>query len=181
MLKVPKNYMGNSKKLIHKLHIDIHPNNKRRVERALEVFYLTGEKFSIMSKRNVKKNNFEFIKIGLERDRENLYKRINLRVDLMIKNGLIEEVKKLYTIYGEPLRKINVIGYSELIDHFKGETTLEDTIFQIKQNSRRYAKRQFTWFKNDPDVIWFDVEKMNEEDILNEILLILEKANKKVD
>jgi len=152
---------------------DIHPNNKRRVERALEIFHLTGEKFSIISKRNIKRNNFDFIKIGLERDRNNLYERINLRVDLMIEGGLIEEVQKLYTIYGENLRKINVIGYSEIIDYFKGESTLEEATFNIKQNSRRYAKRQFTWFKNDPDVIWFDVEKMSEENILEEILELL--------
>ncbi|MEI6857514.1 tRNA (adenosine(37)-N6)-dimethylallyltransferase MiaA [Psychrilyobacter sp.] len=149
---------------------DIHPNNKRRVERALEVFHLTGEKFSVISKRNIKKNNFEFVKIGLERDRASLYERVNLRVDLMIEGGLMEEVEKLYTIYGESLRKINVIGYSEIIDYFRGEITLEEAVFQIKQNSRRYAKRQFTWFKNDPDVIWFDVEKMSEEKILEEIL-----------
>lgn len=152
---------------------DIHPNNKRRVERALEVCYLTKEKFSIISKRNIKRNNFEFIKIGLERDRNNLYERINLRVDLMIDGGLIEEVKKLYTTYGENLRKINVIGYSEIIDYFKGDITLDEAIFQIKQNSRRYAKRQFTWFKNDPDVLWFDVEKMSEEEILKEILNLI--------
>jgi len=154
---------------------DIHPNNKRRVERAVEIFHLTGEKFSVVSKRNIKRNNFDFIKIGLERDRDNLYERINLRVDLMIQGGLIEEVKKLYTIYGENLRRINVIGYSEIIDYFKGEITLEEAVLQIKQNSRRYAKRQFTWFKNDPDVIWFDVEKMNEEEILENILKLIKK------
>jgi len=152
---------------------DIHPNNKRRVERALEIFYLTGEKFSVISKRNIKKNNFEFIKIGLERDRNNLYERINLRVDIMINEGLIEEVKNLYNIYGKNLRNINVIGYSEIIDYLKEKITLEEAIFQIKQNSRRYAKRQFTWFKNDPDVIWFDIEKTNEDQILNEILKLL--------
>lgn len=152
---------------------DIHPNNKRRVERALEVFHLTGEKFSVISKRNIKKNNFEFIKIGLERDRGSLYERVNLRVDLMIEGGLMEEVEKLYAIYGESLRKINVIGYSEIIDYFNGEITLDEAVFQIKQNSRRYAKRQFTWFKNDPDVIWFDVEKMSEEEILEEILRLI--------
>lgn len=152
---------------------DIHPNNKRRVERALEIFYLTGEKFSVISKRNIKKNNFEFIKIGLERDRNNLYERINLRVDIMINGGLIEEVKNLYNIYGENLRNINVIGYSEIIDYLKEKITLEEAILQIKQNSRRYAKRQFTWFKNDPDVIWFDLEKTNEDQILDEILKLL--------
>ena len=152
---------------------DIHPNNKRRVARAVEVFHLTGEPFSIVSKRNIKRNNFEFIKIGLERDREHLYSRINLRVDLMMEGGLLEEVKELYTIYGEDLRRINIIGYSELIDYFKGEISLEEATEQIKQNSRRYAKRQFTWFKNDPDVIWFDVEKKSEEEILDSILNFL--------
>lgn len=152
---------------------DIHPNNKRRVERAVEIFHLTGEKFSVISKRNIKKNNFNFIKIGLERDRNNLYERINLRVDLMVQEGLIKEVKKLYTIYGENLRKINVIGYSEIIDYIKNKITLEEALLLIKQNSRRYAKRQFTWFKNDPDVIWFDVEKMSEEAILEEILILM--------
>ncbi|MGB6128314.1 MAG: tRNA (adenosine(37)-N6)-dimethylallyltransferase MiaA [Psychrilyobacter sp.] len=152
---------------------DIHPNNKRRVERAVEIFHLTGEKFSVISKRNIKRNNFDFIKIGLERDRNNLYERINLRVDLMAQGGLIKEVKKLYTIYGENLRKINVIGYSEIIDFIKNRITLEEALLQIKQNSRRYAKRQFTWFKNDPDVTWFDVEKMSEEAILEEILKLM--------
>lgn len=149
---------------------DIHPNNKRRVERAVEVFYLTGEKFSIISKRNIKRNNFDFIKIGLERDRQSLYERINLRVDLMIKGGLVEEVRKLYTIYGDALLKINIIGYTEIINYIKGNITLEEATEQIKQNSRRYAKRQFTWFKNDPDIIWFDVEKVSEKEILDYIL-----------
>jgi tRNA dimethylallyltransferase len=152
---------------------DIHPNNKRRVARAVEVFHLTGEKFSIISKRNIKRNNFEFIKIGLERDREELYERINLRVDLMIKGGLVEEVRKLYEKYGESIRKINIIGYSELIDYFKGEITLEEATDKIKQNSRRYAKRQFTWFKNDPDIIWFDVNKISEGEVLEKILEML--------
>ena len=152
---------------------DIHPNNKRRVARAVEVFHLTGEKFSIISKRNIKRNNFEFIKIGLERDREELYERINLRVDLMIKGGLVEEVRKLYEKYGESIRKINIIGYSELIDYFKGEITLEEATDKIKQNSRRYAKRQFTWFKNDPDIIWFDVNEISETEILERILELI--------
>jgi tRNA dimethylallyltransferase len=152
---------------------EIHPNNKRRVSRAVEVFHLTGEKFSVIGKRNIKRNNFDFIKIGLERDREHLYSRINLRVDLMMKGGLLEEVKELYTIYGDDIRRINIIGYSEVIDYLKGEITLEEAIDQIKQNSRRYAKRQFTWFKNDPDVIWFDVEKQSEDEILDSILGLL--------
>lgn len=154
--------------------LDIHPNNKRRVERAVEVFHLTGEKFSIISKKNIKRNNFDFIKIGLERDREKLYERINLRVDLMISGGFLEEVEELYNKFGESLRKINIIGYSEIIDYIKGELNLEEAISNIKQNSRKYAKRQFTWFKNDPDVIWFDVEKYSEKEILDSILNLLD-------
>ena len=149
---------------------EIHMNNKRRVERALEVYYLTGEKFSIISKRNIKHNNYKFLKVGLERDREYLYDRINQRVDIMLNNGLLEEVTNLYKIYGENLRKINIIGYSEIIDYLKGEHSLEDAIVLIKRNSRRYAKRQFTWFKNDPDYIWYDLDKMSEDSIIEDIL-----------
>ncbi len=156
--------------------LTIHPNNKRRLVRALEVFHLTKEKFSILSKKNVKGNNFEFIKIGLERNRNNLYKRIDLRVNMMIEEGLIEEVSYLYNIYGEALRKINVIGYNEIIDYLKGECTLDEATSKIKQNSRKYAKRQFTWFKNDSDILWFDLEKTTEDDILK---TILEKLRKK--
>jgi len=157
--------------------LDIHPNNKRRVERAVEVFYLTGEKFSIISKRNIKKNNFDFIKIGLIRDRERLYERINLRVDLMMKDGLLEEVEALYNKYGESIRKINVIGYSEIIDYFNGSLTLDEAIDKIKQNSRKYAKRQLTWFNNDPDIVWFDVEEHSEEYIVESIMNILSHSN----
>jgi tRNA dimethylallyltransferase len=173
MSKAPEELYEILKKVDPQGAMEIHPNNKRRVERALEVYYLTGQPFSVVSKKNIKKNNFEFIKIGLERDREKLYERINLRVDLMIKGGLIEEVKNLYNKYGDNLRKINIIGYSELIEYFKGEITLEEAIEKIKQNSRRYAKRQFTWFKNDPDIIWFDVNKISETDLLERILKLI--------
>lgn len=148
----------------------IHPNNKRRVERALEVYYLTGKKFSDLSKENVKGNNFKFLKVALERDRENLYNRINKRVDIMIENGLYEEVKKLYEKYGENLRKINIIGYSEIIDHLKGKLTYEEAIELIKKNSRNYAKRQFTWFKNDHEYIWFNLDNITEDEIFEEII-----------
>lgn len=150
--------------------LEIHPNNKKRVERALEVYKLTGEKFSILSKKNIKNNNYNFIKIALERGRENLYERINMRVDIMIEQGLEKEVRELYSKYGEILRKINIIGYSEFIDYFKGEITYEEAVERIKQNSRRYAKRQFTWFKNDQSYIWYNLEKVSEEEIISDIL-----------
>ncbi len=148
----------------------IHPNNKRRVERAVEVFYQTGEKFSILSKKNIKGNNFKFLKVALERDREYLYDRINLRVEIMMQNGLLEEVKYLYEKYGDVLKKINIIGYSELISYINQELTLEDAKELIKKNSRNYAKRQFTWFKNDHEYIWYDLDKMTQDEIFSDIL-----------
>lgn len=157
---------------------EIHPNNKKRVERALEVYRLTGEKFSKLSKKNIKNNNYSFLKIALERGRENLYERINLRVDMMIEAGLEQEVKRLYDIYGDVLRKINIIGYSEFIDYFNGRLTYEEAVNMIKQNSRRYAKRQFTWFKNDHTYIWYNLEELSEDEIIEDVL---KKLNSKMD
>ena len=149
---------------------NIHPNNKRRVERAVEVFYQTGEKFSVLSKKNIKGNSFKFLKVALERDRKHLYDRINLRVEMMMENGLLEEVKSLYKKYGDVLKKINIIGYSELISYLNKEITLEEAKELIKKNSRNYAKRQFTWFKNDHEYIWYDLDKMTQDEILSDVL-----------
>lgn len=149
---------------------DIHINNRRRVERAVEVCMLTGDKFSVLSKKNIKNNNYNFLKVALERDREYLYERINLRVDIMLEKGLEQEVRALYEKYGENLRKINIIGYTELIEYFNGQVTYEEAVENIKRNSRRYAKRQFTWFKNDPTYVWFDLDKLSEEEIINSII-----------
>ena len=152
---------------------DIHINNRRRVERAVEVCLLTGDKFSVLSKKNIKNNNYNFFKVALERDREYLYERINLRVDIMLEKGLEQEVRDLYEKYGENLRKINIIGYTELIEYFNGKVTYEEAVENIKRNSRRYAKRQFTWFKNDPSYIWFDLDKLSEDEIINSIMKAL--------
>lgn len=148
----------------------IHENNRKRIERALEVCLLTGEKFSEISKKNIKNNNYKFLKLYLTRDRELLYARINKRVDIMMEQGLLEEVKFLYEKYGgETLKKINIIGYNELINFLEGKISLEDGIKAIKKNSRRYAKRQITWFKKDKDYIVLDIDKMSEEEIILEI------------
>lgn len=149
---------------------EIHPNNRKRVERALEVYDLTGEKFSVLSKKNIKNNNYDFLKIALERDRAHLYERINMRVDIMINQGLEEEVRVLYEKYGDILRKINIIGYSEFIDYFNKKCSYEEAVESIKRNSRRYAKRQFTWFKNDHSYIWYDLDKMAEDEIIEDIV-----------
>ncbi len=148
----------------------IHINNRKRVERALEVCLITNQKFSELSKQNIKDNNYSFIKVCLIRDREILYKRIERRVDIMMKQGLYKEVDFLYRKYGgETLKKINIIGYSEFIDFFEGKKTLEKTIEEIKRNSRRYAKRQLTWFRNQQGYIWYDLDKVKENEILKEI------------
>ena len=150
---------------------NIHKNNKKRVERAVEVCILTGEKFSVLSKKNIKNNNYDFLKVCLTRDRETLYKRIDMRVDIMMKQGLLEEVENLYKKYGgEILRKINIIGYTQLIDYIEGKISLETAVDLIKRDSRRYAKRQMTWFNNDKDYLWFDLEKQSENDILKSII-----------
>lgn len=148
----------------------IHKNNKRRVIRALEVYYTTGERFSTVSKKNIKGNNYSFLKVALERDREYLYERIDKRVDIMMQEGLLEEVEELYRKYGETLRRINIIGYSELIDYMKGIISLERAIELIKKNSRNYAKRQFTWFKNDNEYRWYDLDKIELNKICSEIV-----------
>ena len=148
---------------------EIHPNNRVRLERVVEVFLLTGQKFSELSKKNVKNNNFKFLKIALERDRENLYDRINKRVDIMFTQGLVDEVKKLYEIYGEKLYKLNIIGYNEVIDYINGKISLDEANYRIKLNSRHYAKRQFTWFKADKEYHWFNLDEISEQEIVKSI------------
>lgn len=150
--------------------LNIHKSNRVRLERALEVYLLTGEKFSVLSKKNIKDNNFSFLKIALERNREHLYERINKRVEIMFDEGLIEEVKKLYKIYGEKLYKLNIIGYTEVIDYLNGLADLEKTKYEIKKNTRHYAKRQFTWFKADKKYKWYNLDEEKEENIIENIV-----------
>ena len=148
---------------------EIHPNNRVRLERVVEVFLLTGQKFSGLSKKNIKNNKFKFLKIVLERDRENLYDRINKRVDIMFEQGLVDEVKNLYKIYGEKLYKLNIIGYNEIIDCINSKISLDEARYRIKLNSRHYAKRQFTWFKADKEYQWFNLDRISEQEIVKTI------------
>ncbi|MGL5123462.1 MAG: tRNA (adenosine(37)-N6)-dimethylallyltransferase MiaA [Fusobacteriaceae bacterium] len=158
------------KKLDPQAAKNIHENNRIKIERALEVCLLTDNKFSILSLENRKNNDFSFEKIALERNRENLYPRINKRVDQMIKDGLILEVKSLYEKYGNKLKSLNIIGYSEIISALEGNISMETAIENIKLHSRRYAKRQFTWFKNNSDYTWYNLDEISEDEIINEIL-----------
>ncbi len=140
--------------------------NPQRMKRFVEVCIGSGLPYSdFIGKRNIKRN-FTPIIIGLEADREILYDRINQRVDLMFEVGLFEEVKQL--LPQKERNALQTVGYKELFDYFEGKSTLEFAKEQIKQNTRRFAKRQMTWFKRTENVIWFDYET-NRQEIINDI------------
>jgi len=135
----------------------IHANNVRRVIRALEIFHTTGEKMSDQLEKQENELLYNVSLIGLTMDREMLYDRINLRVDIMMDQGLLEEVEGLYNRGIRDCQSIQAIGYKEIYDYFEDRVSLEEAVSQLKTNSRRYAKRQLTWFRNKMDVTWFDV------------------------
>ena len=130
--------------------IDI--NNPRRLIRALEVSISTGKSYSSFLKKKKKKRDFNIIVLGMNQERLDLYKKINTRVDNMIESGLINEVKELYTLKG--LNTLNTIGYSEVFNYIEDKYSLDECINEIKKNTRRYAKRQLTWFKSIDSVEW---------------------------
>jgi len=139
-------------------------NNPQRLIRALEVFESTGKPFSSFRKATVNKRPFNCIKIGLDLPREMLYRRINQRVDDMIDQDLIEEARSLLPY--RHLNALNTVGYSELFDHFEGKTDLDTAIELIKQNTRRFAKRQLTWFRKDKEIKWFMADSPGLTDLI---------------
>lgn len=141
-------------------------SNPKRLMRAIEVCRITGKKYSELRKSEPKSRDFEIIKIGLNTDRELLFDRINRRVDEMIAAGLVEEVRSLEKY--KHLNALNTVGYKEIFDHFDGKYTLEKAIEKIKTNTRRYAKRQLTWFKKDKEIVWFEPDDL--EGIINEVI-----------
>lgn len=128
-------------------------NNPKRLLRTVEVCIQTGKTYTSFLSNSDKKRDFNILKIGLERDRKELYERINKRVDLMIEEGLLEEAKSF--LKDKNLNSLNTVGYKELFPYFEGKYDLEEAVRLIKRNSRRYAKRQITWFKRDKDYNWF--------------------------
>ena len=158
------------KKLDKESYEEIDLSNKLRLVRAIEVCILTGGKFSELRTKNIKNNDYEFLKVFLTRNREELYDRINRRVEIMIAKGLVAEAKKVYNKYKEKLYKISSIGYKELFMHFDGKITLDESIEEIKKESRRYAKRQMTWFRKEKDYIICNLSEMSENEVLDEIL-----------
>lgn len=135
-------------------------NNSKRLLRAIEVCLISGKTFTSFRKGIHKKRPFNILRIGLKIDREKLYERINRRVDEMIAKGLVEEVKSVEKYKNQ--NALKTVGYRELFDFLDGKLTLEEAIEKIKINSRRYAKRQMTWFKKDKNTMWLNANKTKE-------------------
>lgn len=135
----------------------IHPNNIRRVIRALEIYYSTGKTMSETQKDQQPELLYQTAMVGLTMDREKLYQRINARIDIMVEQGLVTEVQKLYNQGLRDCQSIQAIGYKEIYDYLEGLISLDEAIDNLKKNSRHYAKRQLTWFRNKMDVQWFDI------------------------
>ena len=155
-----------------KYYQEIDKNNHMRIIRAIEVIRITGGKYSELRKSRTKTTNnrtFKIYKYIINHERKKLYNRINLRVDKMIEKGLIKEVKSLMRY--RKLNSLKTVGYQEIFEYLDGSSSLEDTIIKIKQNTRRYAKRQLTWFRKDENANWidFDTNKKMTEIILNDL------------
>lgn len=145
-------------------------NNPQRLIRALEVSLSTGLPFSSFLIQNKKERPFSIIKIGLNTNREFLYQRINERVDLMIRAGLVEEVRNLLPLRN--LNALNTVGYSEIFEFLDQKITMQEAIEAIKQNTRRFAKRQLTWFRKDTEIKWFEPSQYPEiVDYINDLSL----------
>jgi tRNA dimethylallyltransferase len=142
----------------------IHPNDSYRIIRALEVYELTGKPITAFQREHGFKNHrFRALKIGLHINREVLYDRINHRVDAMIDSGFLDEVKGLLDMgYSDDLKSMQSIGYRHLIDFIKGRCSWDETLRTLKRDTRRYAKRQLTWFKADPEIIWREPGQLRE-------------------
>lgn len=140
--------------------VEVDLANPQRIIRALEVCLSTGKPYSsFRSTRSIDARPFKSIKIGLDMERLQLYNRINKRVDDMVEHGLLAEVERL--LPNRNLNALNTVGYSELFDHLDGKTSLEEAVERIKQNTRRFAKRQLTWFRKDTEIVWFNPQDYN--------------------
>ena len=157
----------------------LHMNDKKRVVRAMEVFYVSGKPYSALNESfETAQNNddtYHVVRIGLNMPREELYRRIGIRVDRMIENGLVDEAFALYDEGYTPERNKAMlsIGYAQLYPVFCGECSLESAIDRIKQDTRRFAKRQITWFKRNRDIIWFDVNGSTVHELAKQISELL--------
>ena len=149
-------------------------NNPRRVIHALEICIQTGKTYTSFRSNTIKDRPFNIIKVGLNRDRDELYNRINQRVLDMIEEGMIEEALQVYP--KRTLNSLNTVGYKELFEYLDGLTTLDEAIFKIQSNTRRYARKQLTWYKKDTAFQWFNPD--NIEEILNYIHTMISNTSK---
>lgn len=138
---------------------EVDMQNYKRVLHALEICTMTGKPYSALRTGVKKQRNFNIIKIGLNRPRPELYERINQRVEIMMQDGLLDEARKCYPY--KHLNALNTVGYKELYDYMDGKCSLEEAVQMIKQDSRRYAKRQLTWFNRDKDIQWFHPDEVD--------------------
>ena len=155
------------------INTNIHPNNRKRIIRALNYYDNTNKVLSSKDKTN--KMLYDTIFIGLTCDRDKLYERINNRVDIMLKQGLLEEAKKIYDSNIRTKAVLTPIGYKELFEYFDGNKSLEESIEFIKQRSRKYAKRQYTWNRHQFNVNWFNVDFDNFENTVEKVLDFIDK------
>lgn len=153
---------------------EIHQNNRKRVIRALNYYNQNNKPMS--EKEQTNKILYDTIFIGLTTERDNLYDRINKRVDKMLNEGLLEEAKKIYDRNIRTKAITTPIGYKELFEYFDGNTTLEEAVNLIKQRSRHYAKRQYTWFNNKMNINWFAVDFNNFNETINEVINYIERG-----
>lgn len=153
----------------------IHKNNRKRIERALSYYDSTGGILS--EKEKTDKLLYDCVFIGLTTDRNVLYDRINKRVDIMVSNGLLDEAKRIYDSGVRSKAVMTPIGYKELFSYFSGDCGFDEAISLIKQRSRNYAKRQYTWFNNQMNINWFDVDFNNFLNTVNEICNFIDSRN----
>lgn len=155
----------------------LHPNNRKRVERALELINSSGKRKSDILDSQKHEPLYDVVFVGLTLPRDILYERINNRVDLMVENGLLEETKDLFDKYGDKgYKSLQAIGYKELFSYYRGEISYNEAIELIKKKSRNYAKRQYTWFNNQFSVKWFEVDLSDFGNTINAVLGYLEES-----
>lgn len=148
----------------------ISPNDKKRIMRVLEIYHATRKNKTEQEKESRKEPEFDYKVFAIDMDRQVLYNRINLRVDIMLENGLIEEVKTLKEKYNKFPTAMQGLGYKEVVEYLENKITYQEMVEKIKQETRRYAKRQLTWFRKNKQTIWIDANKPMEEKV-NQIVL----------
>jgi len=150
----------------------IHANNVKRVIRALEYFHQTGQKISEHNAQERQRTSpYNHLYFVLNRDRAELYRRIDLRVDMMLEAGLLDEVKKLKEMgYTRDMVAMKGLGYKEILDYFSGEITLDEAVYRVKRDSRHFAKRQLTWFRRERDVTWVELDGRSEDEVLEGLI-----------